>query len=468
MKILHVLANSSPDVNGYAVRTHMLLNYQNQINDIENLGLTSPWYPDRDSMVEEYQLDGVRYLRTLHPSRRKKNKKITHKLVSFFTRKPDSARYKSNAGVQNTKSFPFRVFDFCYYGIFKIGRAFRHFFRIGWKVVEEKILIREFVRRIIAVAKQEKVDVIHAHTPYRVGLPALKAARKLGLPFVYEMRGMWEETAVANGRWMRNGPAYKRFQAYETRVLRQADAVICISQTLKDEAVSRGVSASKITIVPNAIDTSIFESESVSKELPNAIKKLRTESKPTVIGYIGSLREMEGVDLTADAVAILHEKGHNVRFFVLTGSNGQDELARHCENLGIRDITLIMGPVPHSEVSGFYDLIDLFVVSRPDSRVTRLVTPLKPFEAMAMSKPVIASRLPALEEIIQHEKTGLLFDSGSKEDLMKALEKCIEHTEFSKTLGLNAKEWVVEHRTWKRVVENTLSAYAIAKEEARV
>jgi len=81
---------------------------------------------------------------------------------------------------------------------------------------------------------------------------------------------------------------------------------------------------------------------------------------------------------------------------------------------------------------------------------------------------VIASRLPALEEIIQHEKTGLLFDSGSKEDLMKALEKCIEHTEFSKTLGLNAKEWVVEHRTWKRVVENTLSAYAIAKEEARV
>lgn len=467
MRILHVLANSSPDVNGYAVRTHMLLNYQGQIEDIENLGLTSPWYPDRDSMVEEHQLDGVRYFRTPHPSRRKKNKKITHKLVSFFTRKPEVARHESGISAQTKKSFPLRVFDFFYYGIFKLGRAFRQIFKIGWKVVEEKILIQEFVRRIITLAKQEKIELIHAHTPYRVGLPALKAARKLGLPFVYEMRGMWEETAVANGRWMRNGPAYKRFQAYETRVLRQADAVICISETLRNEAVLRGVSPSKITIVPNAIETSIFERENVSKELPNAIKRLKTGSKPTVIGYIGSLREMEGVDLTADAVAMLHEKGHNVRLFVLTGLNGQDELARRCENLGISEITLIMGPVPHSEVSGFYELIDLFVVSRPDSRVSRLVTPLKPFEAMAMGKPVIASRLPALEEIIQHEKTGLLFNPGSKEDLMKTLERCIESTEFSKVLGSNAKEWVVEHRTWKRVVENTLSAYAIAKKETK-
>jgi glycosyltransferase involved in cell wall biosynthesis len=467
MKVLHVLANSTPDVNVYAVRTQMLLQYQSKLDGVENIGLTSPWYPDRDSMVEEHQLENVQYLRTIHPSRRAKNRKISHKLVSLFTRKPTAINLKIKNAPEKKKIFPLRVFDFFYYGFFKIGRACRHFFRIGWKVVEEDILVREFTRRIVVVAGEENVDCIHAHTPYRVGLPALKAARKLDLPFVYEMRGMWEETAVANGRWMRNGPAYKRFQAHETRVLRKADAVICISETLRKEAISRGVLPAKITVVPNAIETAIFENEIISEALPSAVERLNTDSEPTVIGYIGSLREMEGVDLTADAVALLHNKGHNVRLFVLTGTNGQAELRQHCKLLGIEDITVIMGPVPHSEVSGFYDLIDLFVVSRPDTRVTRLVTPLKPFEAMAMKKPVIASRLPALEEIVQHEKTGFLFQPGQKEDLALTLERCLKDPHFCIQIGANAKQWVVENRTWERVVESTMTAYKKAGLEAR-
>jgi glycogen(starch) synthase len=466
MKVLHVLANSSPDVNGYAVRTQMLLQHQNELEHIENIALTSPWYPDRDSMVKIHELNGVKYLRTLHPSR-KKNSKISHKLVRLFTRKATITEVKGSTESKGKKFILFRIYDFFYFGVFKVGRAIRHLFRIGWKVVEEKILIQYFTGRIIEVAKEEKVDIIHAHTPYRVGLPALKAARKLNLPFVYEMRGMWEETAVANGRWMRNGPAYKRFQAYETRVLRKADAVICISETLRKEAISRGVLPAKITVVPNAIETSIFENEIISEALPSAVQRLNTDSEPTVIGYIGSLREMEGVDLTADAVALLHNKGHNVRLFVLTGTNGQAELRQHCKLLGIEDITVIMGPVPHSEVSGFYDLIDLFVVSRPDTRVTRLVTPLKPFEAMAMKKPVIASRLPALEEIVQHEKTGFLFQPGQKEDLALTLEQCIKDPHFCMQIGANAKQWVVENRTWERVVESTMTAYKQAGLEAR-
>jgi glycogen(starch) synthase len=466
MKVLHVLANSSPDVNGYAVRTQMLLQHQNKLENIENIALTSPWYPDRDSMVKIHELNGVKYLRTLHPSR-KKNSKISHKLVRLFTRKATIIEVKGSTESEEKKFLLFRIYDFFYFGVFKVGRAIRHLFRIGWKVVEEKILIQYFTGRIIEVAKEEKVDIIHAHTPYRVGLPALKAARKLNLPFVYEMRGMWEETAVANGRWMRNGPAYKRFQAHETRVLRKADAVICISETLRKEAISRGVLPAKITVVPNAIETAIFENEIISEALPGAVERLNTDSEPTVIGYIGSLREMEGVDLTADAVALLHNKGHNVRLFVLTGTNGQAELRQHCKLLGIEDITVIMGPVPHSEVSGFYDLIDLFVVSRPDTRVTRLVTPLKPFEAMAMKKPVIASRLPALEEIVQHEKTGFLFQPGQKEDLALTLEQCIKDPHFCMQIGANAKQWVVENRTWERVVESTMTAYKQAGLEAR-
>ena len=462
MKVLHVLANSPPDVNGYAVRTHKILT--SQTNDL--IALTSPWYPDRDSMVEDYEVDDVQYSRTIHPARKSRNK-FSHKLVKLFTR--TNFEQTNQTKDENTvkKAFPLRVFDFFYYGIFKIGRAIRHFFRIGWKVIEEKILIKYFMKRIIEVAKQENAILIHAHTPYRVGLPALRAARKLGLPFVYEMRGMWEETAVANGRWLRNGPAYRRFQAYETKVLRKADAVVCISETLKQEAIGRGVEPTKISVVTNAVDKTIGDNTTESSLYQQSIDSLNRASTTTVIGYIGSLREMEGVDQTAEAVANLNNNGHDVRLFVLTGQSGQQELRNYCAKLGLSDNAVICGPVPHEEVAAFYDLIDIFVVSRPDSRVTRLVTPLKPFEAMAMGRAVIASRLPALQEIITERETGLLYDADDVNSLTEKITELIDDNELLQRLGDNAREWVMSNRTWEVVVQNYQSAYDKARESIR-
>ena len=462
MKVLHVLANSPPDVNGYAIRTQKLLT--NQTN--ESVGLTSPWYPDRESMVEDYQIGGINYLRTIHPLW-KKNSKFSHKLVKLFSRKSNSNVISQIAETSTKKILPLRVFDFFYFGIFKLGRAVRHIFRIGWKVVEEKILIKYFTKRIIEVAKQENAEIIHAHTPYRVGLPALKAARKLGLPFVYEMRGMWEETAVANGRWLRNGPAYRRFQNYETKVLRKADAVVCISQTLKQEAISRGVAEAKITVVTNAVDSNIAQNNTKGEIYHDSLTALNKASSTKTVGYIGSLREMEGVDLTAAAVAQLKLDGHDVRLFVLTSQAGQLELKQYCNQLGLGDEAVIVGPVPHEQVGPFYDLIDVFVVSRPDTRVTRLVTPLKPFEAMAMGKAVITSKLPALEEIIQDGKTGLLYEPGSIDSLRDAILSCLNEDDLAENLGHNAKEWVMTNRTWNSVVKNYPAAYQFAIDSMR-
>ena len=325
--------------------------------------------------------------------------------------------------------------------------------------------MKYFMKRIIEVAKQEKVDLIHAHTPYRVGLPALRAARKLKLPFVYEMRGMWEETAVANGRWRPNGPAYRRFQNYETKVLRSADSVVCISETLKREAISRGVSESKITVVTNAVDEKM-STESESHELFDQVKQqLALEKSTKVVGYIGSLREMEGVDLTAEAVAQLSSNGHDVRFFVLSSESGQVELRQHCKKLGLGEKAIIAGPVPHDSVAQFYDLIDIFVVSRPDSRVTRLVTPLKPFEAMMMKKAVIASKLPALEEIIEHGKTGMLYKADDVNSLVETIEQILADEKAIVELGNNAHSWILGNRTWQSVVENYYQAYQTASKK---
>ena len=460
MKVLHILANSPPDVNGYAIRTQKILS--NQSNEL--VGLTSPWYPNRESMIDDFEIDGVKYYRTIHPQW-KNNPKISHKLVKLFTRKPDISPKDVPLENDATKILPLRIFDFLYFGIFKLGRAARHFFRIGWKVVEEKILMRYFMQRIIEVAKQEKAELIHAHTPYRVGLPALKAARKLRLPFVYEMRGMWEETAVANGRWRANGPAYRRFQRFENKVLRAADSVVCISETLKHEAISRGIDATKITVVTNAAQ--IIDDSDLQKHetFDRVVASLGIKPSTRVIGYIGSLREMEGVDLTAEAVAELVKQGFDVRFFVLSGTAGQEELRNLCDRLELGDSAIITGPVPHQFVPQFYELIDIFVVSRPDAAVTRLVTPLKPFEAMAMKRAVVISNLDALQEIVTDNETGLLFQAGNLSSLVETIKRLVTDEKLISSLGNNAYDWIIRNRTWELVVKNYAVAYQIAVEK---
>ncbi len=455
LRILHVLANGPPDVNGYAVRTHSLLSSQINSNEIIPIGLTSPWYPERETMIEDFEQDGVKYFRTKHPAHID-NSGLG---VKWVNRRGERKIRRINAPKSDPIIVPHTLFIIraARYGWVRVKRVVRKLLiplNMGLTWLEEKILFRYFKKRIIEVAIKEKTQIIHAHTPYRVGVPAMRAARKLKLPFVYEMRGMWEETAVANGRWKPWGPSYKRFRFLETRVLRKADAVICISETLRKEAISRGVNPKKISLVPNAVTLS--KSDDISELFPIAKSKL---DKSIVVGYIGSLRNIEGVDATAEAVAMLISNGLNVKLFVLSSHTGQEELRSHCEALGIGDNTVIMGPVPHEKVAPFYDLIDVFVVSRPDTRVTRLVTPLKPFEAMHRGRALVMSDLPALAEIVEHGETGLLFPTGDVESLSNSILTLIENEKLRTELGQNAKSWVEENRTWEKVINGALDAY---------
>jgi len=422
-----VLANGPPDVNGYAVRTHGLMKAYSELPNVEVVGLTSPWYPDRDSMSEPLQLDGVTYHRCLHPARMKS--------VSGTGMKWSASRGKNR--IEGSEGFASKP-------IWKraISLVFKPL-RPGWAWIDEKILFKHFTKRIIEVAKSESADIIHAHVPYRVGIPAMRAARELSLPFVYEMRGMWEESAVASGRWKAGGLAHRRFRRIETKVLREADSVICISETLRQEAISRGVSEDKISVVPNAVDIVTQQEES---ELLHEMKE-KLQGK-LVVGYIGSLRELEGVDLTAKAVSILKEQGVDVDFFVLSSESGQAELLDYCQSLGIAEQSHIVGPVPHDQVAPFYELIDVFVVSRPDKRVTRLVTPLKPFEAMRSGRAVVMSDLPALAEIIEDGKTGLLYPAGDAQALSEVINGLLQNETRRAKLGESAKSWISENRTW--------------------
>ncbi len=439
MLILHVLANGPPDVNGYAVRTQGLLKAYSETDEIEPIGLTSPWYPERESMAEPIEVDGITYHRCLHPARMKSTSSVGMKW--------SAARGRDR--ISGSEGFAAKP----------LWKRAMHFalkpLRPGWAWIEERVLFKHFTSRIIEVAIAEDADIIHAHVPYRVGMPALKAARKLQLPFIYEMRGMWEESAVASGRWKAGGLAHRRFRRMETKVMRDADAIICISETLRQEAISRGITPEKISIVPNAVNSAETEPE-VSELLVEVREKIGDSQ---VVGYIGSLRELEGVDSTADAVSILRKRDVNAKLFVLSSESGQLELLAHCEKLGIDEDSIITGPVPHNQVAPFYELIDVFVVSRPEKRVTRLVTPLKPFEAMQAGRALVMSDLPALAEIVEDGKTGRLYPSDNVESLANTIHELLEDESLRTNLGKAAAEWVSTERTWSNVVGEVPGIY---------
>lgn len=447
--VLHVLANSAPDVNGYATRTHGLLKASSSLEGVRIAAITSPWYAAKDSMVEPLTKDGITYHRCPHPSRLPTTEGRGMAWVAARGHRHTVATASSQHPEPKWKG-----------ALRLLARPFSP----AWSWIEERIQFKHFTQAIVNTARKEQATVLHAHVPYRVGIPALRAARALGVPFVYEMRGLWEDSAVAAGRWSAKGLAYRRFRRMENKVLRRADAVVCISETLREEAIGRGVERNRIFVIPNAVSKSQILERPTHELYEHVSERLSRSESTTVVGYIGSLRSLEGVDLTAEAVAHLHRSGHDVRLFVLSSEPGQPQLTALCDRLDLRDTSVVAGPVPHDDVGPFYELIDLFVVSRPDKRVTRLVTPIKPFEAMLHGKTVVVSNLPALEEIVEDGVTGLVYNAEDAISLATVLERCIEEKAFADELGNAARQWVLEHRTWNRVVEALPKVYSKAQE----
>ena len=335
---------------------------------------------------------------------------------------------------------------------------------LKWLIRDPVNLVRELSRMaafrdtLLRTIDEEEPALVHGHTPFRVGMPPSGQPVDED-PIRLRDAGYMGGFGLAQGRWKEGSLKYRYYRWMESRVLRNADHVVTISEQLRDEATRRGVDPSRITVVPNSVELSessdelSVESETLRDSLEHALDGL------TVVGYIGSLRALEGVDLTADAVAMLKAQGHPVAFLVLSGTTNQEALMDRCRSLGIEEVSHIVGPVPHEDVGAFYRMIDVFVVSRPDTRVTRLVTPLKPLEAMSHGCATIVSDLPALNELVEDGRTGRTFQPDSKRALAEVIERYITDPEEWQPIRTQGRAWVMNERCWKETVHRYTDVY---------
>lgn len=399
MKVLHLLDHSIPLHSGYTFRTRSILKQQNLLG-IETCHVTSPKHGNAEAEIEI--VDGLKFYRSA-----------------------------------------------------PISGAIAHI-----PLLNQLANIAPMVKRLLEVIDIEKPDIIHAHSPALNGLAALKAGRKTGLPVVYEIRAFWEDAAVDHGTCKENDLRYRLTRKMETHVVKHADAVTTICQGLKSDLISRSFPESKFTVIPNAVNIEQFElikqaDKDANIPLAEELKLINCQ----VLGFLGSFYAYEGLDLAIAAMPAVLEKHPNVRLLLVGGGPQEQSLKQQVILLGLEGKVIFTGRVPHSDVGKYYSLVDLLVYPRKAMRLTELVTPLKPLEAMAQGKVCLASNVGGHKELINDGQNGFLFEADNIEALSEKISDLLSSSDKWQSIITTGREFVESERNWSVSVEKYLPLY---------
>jgi PEP-CTERM/exosortase A-associated glycosyltransferase len=395
MRILHVFDHSIPLHSGYTFRSAAILREQRALG-WETFHLTSP--KQAGCTVAEETVDGLHFYRTPVPG-------------GLFARLP---------------------------------------------VLNPFAQMRATEKRLLEVAAMVQPDIIHAHSPALNGMPAVRVGHALNIPVVYEIRAFWEDAAVDHGTTREGSLRYRMTRSQESWVVKHADAITTICRGLQDDLIARGTGREKITVIPNAVDLEKF---SLSGKPDLALQQQLGLAGSRVLGFIGSFYAYEGLDLLLDALPEILSHLPDVKVLLVGGGPQEENLRAQAKQLQLEDKIVFTGRVPHQEVNRYYDLVDVLVYARHSMRLTDLVTPLKPLEAMAQGRLFVASDVGGHKELIRNGDTGLLFPAGDARALARTVVNLLDHADQWPRLKANGRHYVETERTWKASVSNYTPLY---------
>jgi PEP-CTERM/exosortase A-associated glycosyltransferase len=396
MRILHVLDHSIPLQSGYTFRTRNILMQQRAMG-WETFHVTSPKHYGSEGIKEE-EVDGLLFYRT-------------EPLQGLSGRLP---------------------------------------------VINQLAVVRQLEKRLYDLVRLLKPDLLHAHSPALNGLAALRAGKKYGIPVVYEVRAFWEDAAVDHGTSREGGLRYRLTRGLETHVMRHADAVTTICQGLKLDIVGRGIPEEHVTVIPNAVDATSF---TMGRARDARLTEELGLSDSLVLGFIGSFYAYEGLDLLLRAMPLILEARSDIRLLLVGGGPQEADLKSLCESLQLQGRVIFTGRVPHDKVQSYYDLVDILAYPRILMRLTELVTPLKPLEAMAQGKLLVASDVGGHRELIRPGDTGELFAAGDPRALANSVLALLERDEDWELRRQNGRRYVEEERNWPASVQGYAPVY---------
>ena len=300
-------------------------------------------------------------------------------------------------------------------------------------------------RRLTQLVRATRPDVIHAHSPVLNALPSLWVGRRERVPVVYEVRASWEDAAVDHGSTTEGSLRYRVSRGLESFALRRADHITTICDGLRRDSAARGIADERITVIPNAVDVTAFH---FGAEPDPALRHSLGLDGATVLGFAGSFYGYEGIHLLIEAAQRMLPRHPNLRVLLVGGGPQEQDLKALAASAGLAQRVIFTGRVAQSEVQRYYELIDVLAYPRLPSRLTELVTPLKPLEAMAQGRMFVASDVGGHRELIRDRETGFLFRAGDAAALETALEELLAQRELWPQIRAQARRFVEVERTW--------------------
>lgn len=316
--------------------------------------------------------------------------------------------------------------------------------------------MRATAKRLDTLVRGAQPDLIHAHSPVLTALPGLWVARRYRLPLVYEMRASWEDAAVDHGSTTEGSLRYRASRALETFALRRADAITTICEGLCSDIASRGIARERIAVIPNAVDVAAFK---FGAEPDAALRSSLGLDGATVIGFAGSFYGYEGLDLLIDACTRLLPSQPSLKLLLVGGGPQESALKAQAARAGLADQVVFTGRVSHGEVQRYYDLIDVLAYPRKSMRLTELVTPLKPLEAMAQGRMFVASDVGGHRELVRHGETGFLFPAGDADALAHSIADLLAQRDQWPRVRAQARRYVETERSWSASVARYREVY---------
>lgn len=312
-------------------------------------------------------------------------------------------------------------------------------------VLNQAAVIDGLTRRLNEVAQIVRPDILHAHSPALNAIPALRVGRSLGIPVVYEIRAFWEDAAVDHGTSREWGLRYRLTRGLESYALKHVDAVTTICEGLRGDILARGIAPEKVTVIPNAVNIENFSVGGAPD--PGLARGLGLDGKQ-LLGFIGSFYAYEGLSILLQALPKMLPRNPDIRILLVGGGPQEKELKALAAQLGIEDKVVFAGRVPHDRVQDYYNLIDVLVYPRLRMRLTDLVTPLKPLEAMAQGRLLAASDVGGHLELIRDGKTGVLFKAGDPDALADKVLGLLSKPDLWPALRAEARNFVETERNW--------------------
>jgi PEP-CTERM/exosortase A-associated glycosyltransferase len=327
--------------------------------------------------------------------------------------------------------------------------------RLPW--LRELKIVSDLDRRLDDVIEEVRPGILHAHSPALNALSAIRAGRRHGVPVVYEMRSLWEDASGSGSAQNTPGLRYRVTKLLETHALRRADAVTTICQGLQEDMTARGIPSEKITIIPNAVDRDAFSGPGIPDR---ALAERLGLAGRTVLAFFGSFYFYEGLHLLLHALPLLQQHRTDISILLVGGGPEESNLRRITRDLGVAESVVFAGRVSHEEMLQYYDLADVFVFPRVSMRLTELVTPLKPLEAMAQERIVVASSVGGHRELIRDRETGYLFPPNEPRRLAEGVLAAFADRRSWPRIRARASEFIDAERSWTHSVARYAEVYA--------